>query len=365
MSLEELVPKPAPFPSTAKAPLAAGRTRIDTALSQFLADKEHDAANPQVSMLVGWLKEFLAGGKRLRPLLCCYGWRAACGAQDELPGTVTRVAASLELFHAFALIHDDVMDDSDTRRGRPAVHRLIADRHPHHPAAEKLGRNMAILLGDLALGWSYELARTAGTGPAQSAALWPLLDAMRVETMTGQYLDLLGPSSSSDLQHALKIYRYKTAKYTIDYPLRIGASLAGATPRQLRAMTAYATPLGEAFQMRDDLLGVFGDPQVTGKPCLDDLREGKHTALIALAYQRAAPAQARLLRSRLGDVGLTPEQAEEVRALLAELEVPAAVEQMIDQRHQQAIGSLTSPPFTPAAITMLRDIALTTVDRDR
>ncbi|MEU4955540.1 polyprenyl synthetase family protein [Streptomyces lavendulae] len=344
--------------------MAADRTMIDTVLSEFLADKERAAASPQVSLLVGWLSEFLVGGKRLRPLLCCCGWRAVDGSGD-IPVAVTRVAASLELFHAFALIHDDVMDDSDTRRGRPAMHRLIAARHPRHPAADGLGRNVAILLGDLTLGWSYELVRTAGMGPVQSAVLWPLLDAMRVETMTGQYLDLLGPNDSGDVQHALKICRYKTAKYTIDYPLGIGASLAGATPRQLQAMTAYAMPLGEAFQLRDDLLGVFGDPDVTGKPCLDDLREGKHTALIALAYQRAALAQARLLRSRLGDTALTIEDAEEIRTLLTELEVPVTIEQMISRRYEQAVGSLASTSFTPAAVSMLRDFAAAAVNRNR
>jgi geranylgeranyl diphosphate synthase type I len=136
----------------------------------------------------------------------------------------------LELFHSFALIHDDVMDASDTRRGRPTMHRLVAARHRGHQAADLLGVNVAILLGDLALGWSYDLVHAAALDSTQAATVWPLLDAMRIETMTGQYLDLLATGTSpGSVEDALAIVRYKTAKYTVEYPLRLGAHLAGAT----------------------------------------------------------------------------------------------------------------------------------------
>jgi geranylgeranyl diphosphate synthase, type I len=259
-------------------------------LSAFLSSKERCATTPQVAQFAGLLREFVAGGKRLRPLLSCCGWRAVTGLTCA-PTAVAHIAASLELSQAFVLIQDDVMDDSDTRRGRPSMHRMIAALYPCHPAADRLGRNAAILLGDLALGWSYEMVHAAGMSEAQSRTLWPLLDAMRTDTMAGQYLDLVATRSchGGDLDAALAICRYKTAKYTIEYPLLLGAQLAGAAPHQLRALTDYALPLGEAFQLRDDVLGVFGDPDITGKSSLDDLREGKHTALIALAIYRPLP----------------------------------------------------------------------------
>lgn len=250
--------------------LSAITGRVDTSLMLFLSEKARDAELGQFAEL---LRECLrAGGKRIRPLLCVLGWQAAGGGGDA--GLVYRWAASVELFHLFALIHDDVMDDSATRRGRPTVHRMMTARHPHGvggPAADGFGRNSAILIGDLALVWAEEMLHTGH----QAAAARRLMDQMRAEVMAGQYLDLAATGRMGcPVADVVRIAQLKTAKYTVERPLQIGAALGGADGGLLRHCSAFAMPLGEAFQMRDDLLGVFGDPLRSGKPVLDDLREG-------------------------------------------------------------------------------------------
>ncbi|MGB8947352.1 MAG: polyprenyl synthetase family protein [Streptomyces sp.] len=248
--------------SVPPAPLdpAAIRGAVEQLLYGFLDEQEHAAPDllPELALFTGLLRDFLAaGGKRIRPLLCITGWAAI--TDQPPPPLLWRAAASLELFHAFALIHDDIMDHSNTRRGHPTAHRTLTARHQHHPDAENLGTNAAILLGDLALGWSYELLHTTDATPAQQRRIWPLLNALRTETLVGQYLDLAAAGDpTADADSAWRIIRYKTAKYTLERPLHLGAALAGATKDQLDALSAYALPLGEAFQLRDDLLGVGG-----------------------------------------------------------------------------------------------------------
>ncbi|QCX82696.1 Octaprenyl-diphosphate synthase (plasmid) [Streptomyces sp. YIM 121038] len=263
------------------------RRHVEKVLEEFLAGKAaaalaHDLPDEAAHMTAKFLA---AGGKRLRPILCVLGWQAATAQPPTR--AVIRAAAALEMFHAFCLIHDDIIDNSTTRRGAPTMHRTLTARHTagrHDPPAEHLGASCALLIGDLALAWSGELLHTAGlTGP-QLAAVLPVMDTMRTEVIYGQYLDVTATGTPTpDLERALGIIRYKTAKYTIERPLRIGATLAGTSPQLLKELSAYALPLGEAFQLRDDLLGVFGDPKTTGKSRLEDLREGKHTLLVALA----------------------------------------------------------------------------------
>ncbi|HWE91196.1 MAG TPA: polyprenyl synthetase family protein [Pseudonocardiaceae bacterium] len=348
----------------AVATLVGDRAVVDRLLSDFLTDKGQTSETAQIAMLAGLLREFLGGGKRLRPLLCCCGWRAVAGQGES--SAMRRIAASLELFHTFAVIHDDVMDETATRRGRPTLHRLLAIRHSQHPAADRFAVNAAILLGDLALGWSYELVNAARLDETQAAAVWPLLDSMRTDTLAGQYLDLLTEGDrGADVDTALTICRYKTAKYTVDYPLRLGALLAGASAEMLTACTEYGIPLGEAFQLRDDLLGVFGDPARTGKPNLDDLRQGKHTALLAIARQRANSAQRRTLDEVVGDPALDEDQAAEVRGILVETGARDAVEIMITQRSAQAVRALDRASFQPQAAAALRYLVTTASQRER
>ncbi|WP_349256623.1 polyprenyl synthetase family protein [Frankia sp. CgS1] len=244
----------------------------------------------------------LAEGKRLRPAFCYWGWRGAGGPDcDE----IVTAAAAIELLHACALIHDDVMDASDTRRGRPAAHRRFS--RVHRTAGWRgdpadFGRSAAILLGDLFLAWADELLAASRMPPEALVRAWPTYGRMRSELMAGQYLDLVGqaeagPHGGLDPGRAVRIARYKTAGYTVVRPLQLGGLLAGAPPDLLAAYAAFGLPLGEAFQLRDDLLGVFGDPAVTGKPTGEDLRDGRPTGLLALALTRAQPAAAARLRT--------------------------------------------------------------------
>ncbi|MFD9010379.1 polyprenyl synthetase family protein [Streptomyces sp. NPDC059552] len=333
---------------------------VEERLAEFLDGK---AAAVEAGVLPGEVVEELrrfvfAGGKRLRPVLCLLGWHAAGG--DTVPATVVRVAASLEMFHAFALIHDDVIDNSATRRGGPTVHVALAARHRDGLDAQRardLGRGVAVLIGDLALAWSDELLHTAGMTPAQWEAVLPVVDVMRTEVMGGQYLDVVGAGGlAGDVERALSVVRYKTAKYTCERPLHIGAALAGGTSEVMRACTAFAMPLGEAFQLRDDLLGVFGDPAQTGKSCLDDLRGGKSTVLMALAVRAADAGQLRDLHALVGNPVLDGPGASRVRDILRATGAVEAAEQMIKARHEQAMAALTAGPFPPAVADPLRRI---------
>ncbi|MFD7256900.1 polyprenyl synthetase family protein [Streptomyces sp. NPDC059874] len=337
------------------------RRVVDANLAAFLDDRVRTAVDGRLPAEVpGLLKGFLdSGGKRLRPLLCVIGWHAGGGHGDIAP--VLKVAASLELFHAFCLIHDDVMDNSRTRRGQPTVHRALADQHTSDRSrrnAERFGTSGAILIGDLALSWSDELVNTAELTAAQFSHVLPLIHEMRTEVMYGQYLDIAATGSPTDsLDRALAIVRYKTAKYTVERPLHIGAALAGADDSLRAALSDFALPIGEAFQLRDDLLGIYGNPAMTGKPCTDDLRDGKHTAVIAIALQRAERDQRQLLTSLIGKTDLDADGVDHIRSILSITGARHAVEQMIRTRCEQADRALAQAPFPPAARHALRTLA--------
>lgn len=338
------------------------RRRIDSALEHYLSVKALAAqADHLPSVPVEVIRNFVfVGGKRIRPLMCVLGWHAARG-QDET-GPVIRAAASLELFHVFALIHDDVMDHSDTRRGHPTVHRTLAALR----ASDTFGQSAAILLGDMALAYSQEMLNTAGLSADQLTAALPVVDAMRIAVINGQYMDLdTGKELTDDLQGALAVIRYKTAKYTVEHPLHLGAALAGTTPAVQAALSAYALPLGDAFQLRDDLLGVFGDPNTTGKPALDDLREGKQTVLLALALRHADPDQRAALRRLVGDRDLKEEQAKTIRTILIETGARARTEELIDTQRRTALRALDQAPLSPCVLDALHDVAHTLTERTR
>ncbi|MFF2194409.1 polyprenyl synthetase family protein [Streptomyces sp. NPDC058157] len=341
--------------------VAALRRKVTSVLAGFVEEKAAAAAELRMpTEVTGCLRAFLArGGKRLRPLLCVTGWQAAGG--EGVPEPVIRTAASLEMFHTFCLIHDDVMDDSGMRRGAPTLHRQLARHHEHGRSiadAERVGASCATLIGDLALAWSDELLHSAALTPAQLAAVLPLVSAMRSEVMYGQYLDVTTAGHpTTDVERALRIVRYKTAKYTVERPLHIGAALADAPDTVHEALSAYALPIGEAFQLRDDLLGVFGTPQETGKPALDDLREGKHTVLLSLALQTAGAAHREELRRLIGNRELTEPEAAHVRGILTGTGARQTVETMISRRREQALTALEHPAITPRARALLYHLA--------
>ncbi|MFJ2008282.1 polyprenyl synthetase family protein [Streptomyces chartreusis] len=305
-------------------------------------------------------------GKRLRPTLCITGWQAGGAPGDQ--NTVIRIAAALELFQTFALIHDDIMDGSDARRGQPSAHRALAAAYlasgGRHSRAEAHGRAAAILLGDLMLVWSDEMLARAGLRARARARISPLMDSMRAEMVYGQYLDLLSTNRlSGDVAAALRIARYKTGKYTVERPLHIGVTLAGADRRLLSTCTDFAIPVGEAFQLRDDLLGVFGDPAQTGKPVGDDIREGKATALLALAVRDGSEADLHLLSTRLGDPELGSEDIDRIRTVLETTGARQRVEEMINTRRDAALATLDRADLPPHVARTLRQIVSIATER--
>ncbi|MGH8833595.1 MAG: polyprenyl synthetase family protein [Actinomycetes bacterium] len=343
------------------------RGRIDAALDRFVAAQQVvlDAIGPELEPVLGALQDLLHnGGKRLRPAFCYWGWRGA-GAPDG--AEIIAAAAALELLQAGALVHDDYIDDSDTRRGRPAAHRRFAALHRTEGwrgDPEAFGGATAIILGDLCLSWCDEMIEQSGLPPAALFRAKPVFQLMRTEVMAGQFLDVLGQHRGGrGLQSALRVVRYKSAKYTIERPLHVGGLLAGADAACLAAYTGYGLPLGEAFQLRDDILGVFGDPAETGKPAGDDLREGKQTVLVALAYQRADGPARDVLDRGLGDRSLGPDGIDRLRAILTRTGAVAEVEQMIEMRTEQALAALDGSAIEPEAADALSGLAVAATDR--
>jgi geranylgeranyl diphosphate synthase, type I len=347
------------------ASLARLRVEVASALERFLL-RQRDVLAVIGDDLLPWLDvmgALLSGGKRLRPAFCYWGWRAAGGADCR---EIFTAAASLELLQASALVHDDVMDASDTRRGQPAVHRQFASRHAaagFAGSADAFGAGAAILIGDALLAWTDELYHGSGLPAKALQRGQPLLNAMRTEVAAGQYLDLLNQFSRSEsVQSAMRVVTYKTAKYTIERPLHLGAAMAGApagiTAAITRTCTEYGLPLGIAFQLRDDILGVFGDPALTGKPVSGDLREGKRTVLIALARERATAGQARLLDRHLGDRELSDAAAEDIRAVIVETGALAECETLIGASVKEATAALDGAPIEEEARAALCELAV-------
>lgn len=343
------------------------RDDIDAILEDFVGSQERTASGPEMAPLFTTVRRLLfSQGKRLRPLLCVAGWQAAGAPGDSQ--AVLRVAASLELFQTFALVHDDVMDDSDVRRGGPSAHRALAAEYVRaggrRSLAEAHGQGAAILLGDLLLVWSDIMLSEAGLGTRARSRVLPLVDTMRTELVYGQYLDLLSTGRMpADVDAALRVARYKTGKYTVERPLHLGVSLADGGARLLNMCTDFATPLGEAFQLRDDLLGVFGDPTQTGKPAGDDIREGKATVLLALAYQDASPAHQQLLSTLWGSPELTAEDIERVCTVLDATGARQRVETMIASRRDAALAALDAADLSPHVTDMLRQIVWMATER--
>ena len=348
-------------------PLSRIRKEVDAALLAFV-DRQRPgllAISPELAALLSALDSLLAGGKRLRPAFCYWGWEAAGGGEHRT--AVVTAAASLELLQASALIHDDVMDSSDTRRGQPSVHRrfqALATESGWSGPAAPFGEGTAILLGDLCLAWSSEMYENSGVPPERIAAGRAVYDLMRTEVMCGQYLDLLeGVRGTGTVEAALRVVEYKSAKYTIERPLHLGATLAGASPEVVHALRSYGRPLGIAFQLRDDVLGVFGDPAETGKPAGDDLREGKRTVLVAQTLERSDPAQAEVVERLLGDPGLDADGVDELRGIIQETGGLAACEAMIEQYAAEAADALAAAPITGEARLALEELAVAATSR--
>jgi geranylgeranyl diphosphate synthase type I len=307
------------------------------------------------------LRELVAaGGKRLRPAFCHWAFVGAGGDPDD--AVAVDAGAALELLHTFALVHDDIMDGSNFRRGRPAVHRRFIDGHERdgwRNEARRFGEGAAILVGDFAFVYADQLFASA---PPTAR---PIFDELRIELCVGQYLDLVGTASgSSDRVRAERIERYKSGKYTVERPLHLGAALAGRLDELAAPLSEVGLPLGEAFQLRDDILGVFGDSEVTGKPVGDDLREGKLTPLVAAAAARADRGGATLL-ARLGSPDLSEADIAALQALLVESGARDEVEAAIERRVDEALAALAVAPLTLDARLALEELGTFVAWRDR
>jgi geranylgeranyl diphosphate synthase type I len=358
--------------TTPGAPLDAEdlRSRVQKVLDDFLARQADvlEDVSLDLAPMTEVVSDLLHGGKRLRPAFCYWGWRGA--GQPDRQETV-RAATGLELFQAAALIHDDVMDGSDTRRGMPAVHRRFAELHRGSSwsgSPERFGEAAAILIGDLCLGWADELLTSSGLPGEALQRGRPVFDLMRTQLMGGQYLDMLeqalgGTPQGGTAERALTVIRYKSAKYSIEHPLLLGGTLADAPRPLLDAYSAYGLPLGEAFQLRDDVLGVFGDPAETGKPAGDDLREGKRTLLIAYALERATPAQAAKVRRHLGDPRLDPHGVQALREVVVDTGALDRVERLVAELVGQAQAALARADLAPEARTVLEGLVLAATAR--
>ncbi|HET7173181.1 MAG TPA: polyprenyl synthetase family protein [Nocardioidaceae bacterium] len=325
------------------------REAVEATLGRFVDEQGELLAplGPDVQPLVSASRRAMHGGKGLRPAFTYWGWRAAGGAPDPYP--IATVAAAIELVHGAALVHDDVMDGSDTRRGRPSAHRefaRLADVSASPAAAGRFGPGAAILLGDLLLTWSDQLLRSADLRAADLARAHGYFDRLRTEVMAGQYLDMLAQSSGRvTAAEAMRVVRYKAAKYTVERPLQIGAACADASPALLAALSSYGVPLGEAFQLRDDVLGVFGEPAETGKPAGDDIRGGKPTLLVARALDGASAGQRQALARLLGDPAIDPAGVAAVRRVIRETGALAAVETVIAELTSAALSAVSATRF--------------------
>ncbi|WP_236984041.1 MULTISPECIES: bifunctional (2E,6E)-farnesyl/geranyl diphosphate synthase [Mycobacterium] len=332
--------------------------------SSFLGADYHE--------LTGWLEDFaLTGGKRLRPVFAYWGWDAVTTEPPD--PEVLLLFSALELLHAFALVHDDVIDGSATRRGRPTAHVHFAALHRERRwqgPADQFGVSAAILLGDITHAWANDIVARTALDPGARVRVERVWSDIRTEVLGGQYLDIIAeaapPASAEEsVAAAMKVATYKTACYTVTRPLQLGAAAAADRPDIAAAFQSFGTDLGVAFQLRDDVLGVFGDPAVTGKPSGDDLRSGKRTVLLAEATrlaEKSDPLAANLLRSSIG-TDLTDAQVHELRAVIAGVGALAAAEDRIAELTGRALATLASAPITASAKTGLSELAQLATDR--
>ncbi len=345
----------APFPPA----LAAVADRAEAKVTALL-EMQRAAWTPVDARLTAPIDALAAlvaaGGKRIRPALCAVAYAGVGGAGGLDADAVVSAGAALELLHTFALVHDDVMDGSETRRGVDAVHRAFVRRHEElawQGEPRRFGEGMAILVGDIAYVLADVLLRDA---PPAVHALW---DELRLELCIGQSLDLIGAAEATfELELAQRIVSYKSAKYTVERPLHLGALLAGADPTVTAALSDVGLPLGQAFQLRDDELGVFGDEVVTGKPVGDDLREGKPTPMLALAHERASRVSgAERVLSLVGRRELGEREIKEIQDVLVDTGAVAAIEDEIERLVTEAITAIGRAPLEPGAATLLTELA--------
>lgn len=346
---------------------------VTNRLREYLDERRRECAyiGSDYAEMTAALEEFvLRGGKRLRPAFAYWGWRAVIEPPDTSPGPgVLRLFAALELLQACALVHDDVIDDSATRRGHPTVHRVFTERHGDRAwrgSAEQFGLSAAILAGDLALAWADDVVAAVDLPVEAHRRVQQVWRHIRTEVLGGQYLDIVAESSGAEsVASAMNVNTYKTASYTVARPLQLGAAAAADRPEVQEIFHRIGNDLGVAFQLRDDVLGVFGDPAVTGKPSGDDLRSGKRTVLLAEALEladKSDPAAARLLRTSIG-TELSDAQVRTLCETIESLGALAAVEDHIELLTHRALDALAAAPVHAQAKAGLSDLARVAANR--
>ena len=333
----------------------AFKTRVDEVLRRFIVQEADQLAaiDPLLGPVAEQLEAAVADGKRLRAAFCYWGWRAV-GQPDS--DALVRAAASMELVHAAAVVHDDLIDDSPLRHGRPTAHIALRGAVRRRPRAVAAARSLAMLVGDLLMALAGQVFATSGLPAAYLARARPLWSVLARELIAGECLEILRTGAGPDTGASLKVIRYKTAKYTVEHPLLIGGALAGAGARLREGYSAYGLPLGEAFQLRDDLLGLFGNPERTGKANADDVRGHRPTALLAETWRLAGDDEREQLRALLGRRDLDGEGLHAVREVMRRLRAPDRIEDMITARVEEALGALHEldvPAHAAAALTAL------------
>lgn len=351
---------------------------VSQRMERFVADRLAEVSDlgPDAVRFARDAASTVRGGKRLRARFCLTGWRAVANVASRPQGApgddVIAASAALELFHAAALVHDDLIDNSDTRRGRPAAHRALEAVHREggwRGAADGFGRSAAILLGDLLVAWSDDLLEEGLRSSSHAAGARAEYARMRRDVTVGQYLDIVEEHAAATVPgddhaaRALRVATYKSARYSVQQPLLIGAALAGADAAQHDALARFGLPLGLAFQLRDDVLGVFGDAAVTGKPSGDDLREGKRTLLIAYAHESLPAGARRTLDELLGDPALDEDQIASLQRTIIDSGALDRVEALIADYASDADRALRGAALDNAAVSGLRDLARDAVTR--
>jgi geranylgeranyl diphosphate synthase type I len=348
------------------------RDDVDATLDRFLTEQERAWSDPERAPVLAAVREFvLDGGKRLRPTFCYLAWRGAAGDEARDYRTVVTAGAALELFHCFALIHDDIIDGSTRRRGRPSLHEAFAAQHAERgwrgdPA--RFGRSMALLCGDLCVSWSNELFDRCDAPFDRLQDARRLFALARAEAVAGECLDVVGQAigdheGTQALDRGLRVAQLKTARYSVSRPMQIGAALGGADAQLLDVYAMVGEPLGIAFQLRDDVLGVFGDPMLTGKSDMDDLRQGKPTVLIAITFGRATEEQLRALRRLLGHPDLDEAGAATLREIIVASGALAATERRIEQNLHAAMRAIAAVPIDSMTRSALAELAQHAVAR--
>ncbi len=333
------------------------------------------AISPVADEAMTALTDFtINGGKRIRPTFAWLGWMGSLqltlsdAAEHPEADAVMHAVSSLELLQSCALIHDDIIDSSATRRGMPTVHEHFKQSHSAHAwhgRGENYGNAVAILIGDLALSWADDMFMEAALPPTQRDRAWQPWQDMRTEVVCGQIMDVTAEAQGDgSLRTAERVNRYKTAAYTVERPLHIGAALAGAPQDTATALRTFGRDIGVAFQLRDDQLGVFGDPEVTGKPSGDDLREGKRTTLLALTLDNVSESDRETVESSLGQP-LSERDVDHLRAIIKKSGAYDRVEKQIDSLVTSAVHALANARLSDDAHRALRSMAIFSTERRR